>query len=75
MAGSALAIVHLLVFDALARHAHGIVVMIWAAVVAVAASAYGLGVGITGLVVTVAIVAAVLAIVVYLAPRPSTEPT
>lgn len=71
VAGSCLAIVHLLVFDALARHAHGIVVMIWAAVVAVAASAYGLGVGITGLVLTVAIVAALLAIVVYLAPMPT----
>ncbi len=74
VAGSCLAIVHLLVFDALARHAHGIVVMIWFAVVAVGASAYGLGVGITGLVLTVAIVAAVLAVVVYLAPRPSTTP-
>ncbi|MET1037421.1 MAG: hypothetical protein ABW075_04050, partial [Aeromicrobium sp.] len=68
IAGSALAIVHLLVFDALARHAHGIVVMIWVAVVAVPASAYGFGVGITGLVLTVAIVATVLASVVYLAP-------
>lgn len=66
LAGSCLAIVHLLVFDALARHAHGIVVMIWAAVIAVAACAYGLGVGITGLVLTVALVAAVLAAVVYL---------
>lgn len=75
VAGSCLAIVHLLVFDALARHAHGIVVMIWVAVVTVAACAYGLGVGITGLVLTVAIVAAVLAVVVYLAPRPSTTPS
>ncbi|MCD9197613.1 MATE family efflux transporter [Aeromicrobium wangtongii] len=68
LAGSFLAIVHLLVFDALARHAHGVVVMIWTAVVAVLVSAYGLDVGLTGLVVTVAVVASVLATVVYLAP-------
>jgi O-antigen/teichoic acid export membrane protein len=73
IAGSALAIVHLLVFDALARHAHGVVVMIWIAVVAVPSIAYGLDVGITGLVVTVATVATTLATVVYLAPQPSTE--
>lgn len=65
IAGSVLAIVHLLVFDALARHAHGIVVMIWAAVAAVLAVAYGLGVGITGLVLTMALVAAALATVVF----------
>jgi O-antigen/teichoic acid export membrane protein len=65
IAGSLLAIVHLLVFDALARHAHGIVVMIWIAVAAVLASAYGLGVGITGLVLTIALVAAALAAVVF----------
>jgi len=74
VAGSALAIVHLLVFDALARHAHGIVVMIWVAVVAVPASAYGLGVGLTGLVVTVATVAVLLAAVVFFAPTPSRTP-
>jgi O-antigen/teichoic acid export membrane protein len=71
IAGSALAIVHLLVFDALARHAHGIVVMTWIAVIAVPASAYGFDVGITGLVLTVAVVASVLAAVVYLAPMSS----
>jgi O-antigen/teichoic acid export membrane protein len=74
IAGSALAIVHLLVFDALARHAHGIVVMTWIAVIAVPASAYGLDVGITGLVLTVAVVASVLAAVVYLAPMSSGAP-
>lgn len=73
VAGSCLAIVHLLVFDALARHAHGIVVMIWGAVVAVTASAYGFGVGITGLVLTIALVAAALAAVVFVfAPTQST---
>lgn len=74
IAGSSLAIVHLLVFDALARHAHGVVVMVWAAVIAVGACAYGFGVGITGLVVTVAVVATALATVVYLAPLPSRAP-
>lgn len=74
IAGSCLAIVHLLVFDALARHAHGIVVMIWVAVVTVAVSAYGFDVGITGLVLTIAVVAAALAVVVYLAPRSPTAP-
>ena len=56
---------HLLVFDALARHAHGIVFMLWGAVVAVLVAAYRLGVGITGLVLTVALVAAALAAVVF----------
>jgi O-antigen/teichoic acid export membrane protein len=74
LAGSLLAIVHLLVFEALARHAHGIVVMIWVAVAAVVAAAYGLNVDITGLVLTVAVVAAVLATVVYLTPHPTKAP-
>ena len=74
VSGSSLAIVHLLVFDALARHAHGVVVLVWGAVVAVAASAYGFMVGITGLVTTMACVAVVLALLVYLKPMPSNEP-
>lgn len=72
--GSSLAIVHLLVFDAIARHAHGIVLLVWAAVITVFACAYGFGVGITGLVVTMATVSAVLALVVYLRPLPSGQP-
>ncbi|REK70344.1 polysaccharide biosynthesis protein [Aeromicrobium endophyticum] len=68
VSGSSLAIVHLLVFDALARRAHGIVVMIWVAVAAVLAITYGVGVGLTGLVVTMATVSAALAVVVYAAP-------
>lgn len=74
LAGSSLAVVHLLIFDALARHAHGVVVMVWVAVAAVAASAYGIGVGIDGLVITMAVVSAALALVVWLAPQPSTQP-
>lgn len=71
LAGSALAVVHLLVFDALARSAHGVVVMVWVAVAAVAASAYGLDVSIEGLVTTVAIVAVMLAALVWFVPTPS----
>ena len=67
LAGSLLAIVYLLVFDALAQHAHGIVVMIWGAVTAVLVSAYGLGVGLTGLVLTIIVVTAVLAVAVEIA--------
>ena len=74
LAGSVLAIVHLLVFDALARHAHGIAIMLWIAVAAVAAAAYGLDVDITGLVVTVAAVSTVLAAVVGFAPAVSKTP-
>ena len=69
LAGSLLAIVYLLVFDALARHAHGIVVMLWGAVAAVIVAAYGLGVGITGLVLTIIVVSGTLVAVVGAAPR------
>ncbi len=74
LAGSTLAVVHLLVFEALARNAHGVVVLVWCAVVAVLVSAYGVGVGITGLVLTMAGVAVVLATAVYLVPMRSREP-
>ena len=78
LAGSLLAIVYLLVFDALARHAHGVLVMIWGAVAAVLAAAYGLDVGITGLVVTIISVVGTLAVIVGAAPllsRPKPTPT
>jgi O-antigen/teichoic acid export membrane protein len=74
LAGSLLAVVHLLVFDALARHAHGIVFMLWGAVAAVLVAAYTLSAGITGLVVIVAIVAASLATIVYVVPQPAQQP-
>ncbi len=48
--------------------------MLWGAVAAVLAVAYGFGVGFTGLVLTVAIVAAVLATVVWVAPGERREP-
>jgi hypothetical protein len=68
LAGSLLAVVYLLVFDALARHAHGIVVMIWMAVASVLTVAYGWDLGITGLVLTVATVVGGLALAVSVAP-------
>ncbi len=68
LAGSLLAVVYLLVFDALARHAHGIVVMVWTAVVSVLAVAYGWDLSITGLVLTIVSVVGVLAVVVGIAP-------
>ena len=71
LAGSILAVVHLLVFDALARHAHGIAIMLWIAVAAVAAVAYGLNVHVTGLIITVASVSTVLAAIVWFAPAKS----
>ena len=68
LAGSLLAVVYLLVFDALARHAHGIVVMVWTAVASVLVVAYGWDLGITGLALTVVTVVGALAVVVSIAP-------
>lgn len=68
LAGSMLAIVHLLVFDALARHAHGVTPLIWAGVAVVIAVAYGFDVHIDGLVLTVAGVATLLAVALLTVP-------
>ena len=68
LAGSLLALVYLLVFDALARHDHRILMMIWGAVAAVLVAAYGLDVGITGLVLVVILVTGALAALVGAAP-------
>lgn len=73
LAGSLLAVVHVLVFDALARHAHGVVVLVWAAVAAVLVAAYAIDVHVTGLVTIMATVAAVLAVVVWFVPGRSTD--
>lgn len=75
LAGSFLAIVNTLVLDALARHAQGIVALVWAAVAVLVGVAYGLDVHITGLVCTVAGVAATLALVVWLVPGRSRTPS
>ncbi len=66
--------VHLLVFDALARHAHGVVVLVWVAAALVVAVAYGFDVHLTGLVTTVATVSAALALVVWFVPGRTTTP-
>lgn len=68
LAGSTLAVVHLLVFDALARHAHGVTPLLWVSVAAVIAIAYGLDVHITGLVLTVSAVSTALAATLLLMP-------
>jgi O-antigen/teichoic acid export membrane protein len=69
LAGSVLAVVHLLLFDALARHAHGVTVMVWAAVGVLVVGAYALDVHVTGLVTLVAATAAVLAVALWGASR------
>lgn len=74
LAGSCLAVVHLLVYDALARHAHGVAAAVWTAVATLATAVLLLDLDITGLVITVAAVAATLAVVVMVAPSPSAAP-
>lgn len=77
LSGSYLAIINLLVLDALARHAHGVVAAVWAAAAAVVAIALIADVHITGLVVTVIVVSSALAgYVIWRAGRvlPKTEP-
>lgn len=71
LSGSLLAVVHLLVFDALARHAPGVVIVVWLAVIALVSSAYILELGITGLIVAVAVVAGCLAVIVWFVPVPT----
>lgn len=74
LAGSTLAVVHLLVFDALARHAHGVTPLLWVSVAAVIVIAYGFDMHITGLVLTVTGVSAVLASVLLLRPQRTGTP-
>ncbi|MFT4189434.1 MAG: hypothetical protein QM621_12735 [Aeromicrobium sp.] len=66
LAGSLLSLVNLLVWDALARHSHSIVVSLWIAVSSLVAAAAIAHAGITGLVVTVIAVAAALVLWVLL---------
>ncbi|KQY59082.1 hypothetical protein ASD11_05620 [Aeromicrobium sp. Root495] len=68
LSGSCLALANVLVLDALARRAHGVVALIWVAVGVVGGVAYGTDVHITGLVVTVGAVSGVLAAALGLAP-------
>lgn len=69
LAGSTLAVVHLLVFDALARHAHGVTPLLWMSVAAVLLIAYGFDLHITGLVLTVSGVSVALAAALLVMPR------
>ncbi|MCK5890680.1 hypothetical protein [Aeromicrobium sp.] len=68
LAGSLLSIVNLLVWDALARHAHGIVTSVWIAVSSLVVAAVVLQVGIVGLVTSVIVVALAQVAFVLLAP-------
>ncbi len=68
LAGSLLSIVNLLVWDALARHAHGIVTSVWIAVSSLVVAAVVLQVGIVGLVTSVTVVALAQVAFVLLAP-------
>ena len=70
LAGSLLGVAQLLVFDALARHAHWIVWLLGAAAVSVPVIAVVTDAGVTGLVVTVAGVAAVLTVALLPHPKP-----
>lgn len=73
LSGTFLAIVYLLVFDALARRSAGAAVLLWLASGAVFAVAWFWTIGIVGLVVTMASVAAVVGLILLLWPilRPS----
>lgn len=68
LAGSCLAVVNLLVLDALARHAHRVVVLVWVAVAALLAYATTTSPDLTALVTAVAVVAAALGVAVWLLP-------
>jgi len=76
VSGTFLAIVYLLVFDALARREGGVAILVWLATAAVFAVAYFGSIGIVGLVVTMAITGAVLSGVLLVWPllRRSPEP-
>ncbi|WP_344198711.1 polysaccharide biosynthesis protein [Aeromicrobium alkaliterrae] len=68
LAGSLLSIVNLLVWDALARHAHGIVTSLWIALTSLVVATVVLQVGIVGLVASVITVALALVAFVLVAP-------
>lgn len=74
LSGSLLAIVHLLVYDALARHAHGIGVLVWSGAAAVVVIAYLADVHVTGLALTVSGVAAAVALIAWFVPGQQKSP-
>ncbi len=69
LSGSVLAVVHLLVFDALARHSHGVTALLWVGAAAVLAISYGFDLHLTGLVVTVTCVSASVAVASWFLPQ------
>lgn len=73
--GAVLALVNLLVYDALARHAHGITALVWIAAASVIAVAAVVRVERIGLVVLVTVVAALLAVALWVASSISTKAT
>lgn len=71
--GAVLALVNLLVYDALARHAHGMTALVWIAAASVVAVSAVVGVERVGLVVLVTVVSAVLAVALWVASSISTR--
>ena len=74
LSGSVLAVVHLLVFDALARHAHGVTVLLWIGSAVLVAAAYGLDLSLTGLVTAVICVALAVATLTWFRPTATRAP-
>lgn len=68
VSGTFLAIVYLLVFDALARRENGVAILVWIATATVFCVAYFNRIGIVGLVTTMAITAAALSAVLLVWP-------
>jgi O-antigen/teichoic acid export membrane protein len=68
VSGTFLAIVYLLVFDALARRAAGVAVLLWLASAAVFSVAWFWSIGIVGLVTTMAVTAAVVSALLLVWP-------
>lgn len=73
--GAVLALVNLLVYDALARHAHGITALVWIAAASVIAVAAVISVERVGLVVLVTVVSALLAVALWVVSSISTSTT
>ncbi len=71
LSGSVLAVVHLLVFDALARHSHGVTVLLWIGSVTLVAIAFIVDLDLTDLVVAVTCVATAIAVVSWFRAAPA----
>lgn len=71
LSGSSLAVLHLLVFDTLARHASGIPKILWAGLVALIVGALVLNVHLVGLVTLVITIALGLSVILYFVSQKS----